>query len=93
MTGRDRVEGEDDRPNGRVEAPQVVAWFAAAEAQRTRLKLPSTPVEQQRYERRLKTIRAQLDEDTFSELWAKGTATALADALDEALPDLFYDTE
>jgi tetratricopeptide (TPR) repeat protein len=68
----------------RTQAPQAVLWLAAAEAERTRLKLPRTPVEQQRYERRLKTIRAQLDEDTYSRLWAKGTATALDEALDEA---------
>jgi predicted ATPase/Tfp pilus assembly protein PilF len=77
----------------RVQAPQAVLWFAAAEAQRKRLKLPRTPVEQHRYERRLETIQAHLDEDTFSRLWASGTTTALDDALDEAQSKRSYEQQ
>jgi predicted ATPase/DNA-binding SARP family transcriptional activator/Tfp pilus assembly protein PilF len=67
----------------REQALQAVRWFAAAEAVRQRLKLPRTPVEQQRNERCLKTIRTQLDEETFSRLWAAGAVTSLDEALDD----------
>jgi predicted ATPase/DNA-binding SARP family transcriptional activator len=76
----------------RVQAPQAVRWFAAAEAVRQRLKLPRAPIEQQRYERRMKTIRAQLDEDTFSRLWAAGATTSVDEALDEAQSNLSHST-
>lgn len=68
----------------RTQDHQAVLWFAAAEAVRQRLNVRRIPVEQQRYERCLKTIRAQLDEDTFSCLWMAGAAMSLDEAVDEA---------
>jgi ABC-type oligopeptide transport system ATPase subunit len=71
----------------RVQDPRAVLWFAAAEAGQQRLNVRRIPAEQQRYERHLKKIQAQLDEDTFSQLWVTGTAMSLDEALDESCAD------
>ncbi|MEJ2710781.1 MAG: tetratricopeptide repeat protein, partial [Anaerolineales bacterium] len=69
----------------RSEASQALRWFAVSEAERGRLKLPRTPLEQQRYERCQKTIRERLDEAEFARLWAAGENITLDETLEQAL--------
>jgi tetratricopeptide (TPR) repeat protein len=66
-------------------AEQASRIFAAAEALRTRLKMPLAPVEQPVHDRRIAALRATLGEERFAASWAAGAALSFEQATGEVL--------
>jgi tetratricopeptide (TPR) repeat protein len=76
---------QESAPRGDEDFRRAARLFGAAEALRAPVNSAIDLVDQPEYERQLVVLRAQLDEATFTTVWAEGQAMTLQQAIEYAL--------
>ena len=80
--------GQEQRPeDAQASGLRAARLFGAAEVLRETLRAPILAFQRQSYARGIATLRAQLDEATFTAAWAEGRAMTLEQVIAYALSD------
>jgi tetratricopeptide (TPR) repeat protein len=67
------------------QAEKAVKLLGAAEALRQRIEIDMNPLERQEYEMEVADLKANMDENEFSSLWAEGRGMTMDEAIELAL--------
>lgn len=72
----------------RGQARYAARLFGAADELRERINTPLPPSQQPLYDSLLRSLRAELDEETFQSMWEEGRGLTLQQAIESALKDI-----